>query len=63
VLLDLLDDVFLLHAALETAQRVLQGFAFLNTYFGHSNITALSVSESISCCVQTRRTLPDVRLA
>ena len=35
VLLDLLDDVFLLHAALETAQRVLQGFAFLNAYFGH----------------------------
>jgi hypothetical protein len=44
VLLDLLDDVFLLHAALETAQRVLQGFAFLNAYFGHSKITALSAS-------------------
>jgi len=33
VALDLLDNVFLLHLALETAQSVLEGFALLKPYF------------------------------
>jgi hypothetical protein len=33
VALDLLDNVFLLHLALEAAQRVLEGFALLKPYF------------------------------
>jgi hypothetical protein len=33
VTLDFLDDVFGLHLALETAQSILKGFAFLNTNF------------------------------
>ena len=33
VALDLLDNVFLLHLALKTAQRVLKGFTLLKTYF------------------------------
>ena len=33
VALDLLDNVFLLHLALETAQRVLEGFTLLKPYF------------------------------
>ena len=33
VALDLLDNVFLLHLALETAQRVLEGFSLLKPYF------------------------------
>jgi len=33
VAFDLLDDVFGLHLALETAQSVLKGFAFLNSNF------------------------------
>jgi hypothetical protein len=33
VTLDLLDDVFLLHLALETAQSILEGFALLKPYF------------------------------
>ena len=39
VLLDFLDDVFLLHFALETAQSVLQGFAFLDDDFSHVKFT------------------------
>src|SRR5271168_1863251 len=35
VLLDFLDDVFLLHLALETAQGVFQGFTLLNDDFCH----------------------------
>ncbi len=35
VSLDLLDNVFLLHLALETAQSVLEGLTLLNSYFGH----------------------------
>jgi hypothetical protein len=31
--LDLLDDVFLLHFALEPAQGILEGFALLESYF------------------------------
>jgi hypothetical protein len=33
VALDLLDNVFLLHLALETAQSVLEGFTLLKSYF------------------------------
>ena len=33
VALDLLDNVFLLHLALKTAQRVLEGFTLLKPYF------------------------------
>ena len=33
VALDLLDNVFLLHLALEAAQRVLEGFTLLKPYF------------------------------
>jgi hypothetical protein len=33
VFLDVLDDVFLLHLSLETAQRALNGLAFLNLHF------------------------------
>jgi hypothetical protein len=39
MLLDFLDDVFLLHLALETAQSVLQGFAFLDDDFSHVKFT------------------------
>src|SRR5690348_5163655 len=39
VLLDFLDDVFLLHLALETTQGVLQRFTFLDNDFGHSSFT------------------------
>ncbi len=35
VFLDLLDDVFLLHFALEATQRVFQRLTFLNADFGH----------------------------
>ena len=36
---DLLDDVFLLHLALETTQRVLEGLAFLNSDFRQNENT------------------------
>jgi hypothetical protein len=35
VLLDFLDDVFLLHLALETTQGIFQGFTLLDNDFGH----------------------------
>ncbi len=35
VLLDFLDDVFLLHLALEAAQGIFQGLTFLNADFRH----------------------------
>ena len=41
VLLDFLDDVFLLHLALETAQGIFQRLTFLNANFGHLKITVL----------------------
>ncbi len=41
VLLDVLDDVFLLDLALEAAQRPLDGFAFLHSDFGHSRCNSL----------------------
>jgi hypothetical protein len=41
VLLNFLDDVFLLHFAFEPAQRVFQGLTFLNADFSHLKITVL----------------------
>jgi hypothetical protein len=41
VLLDFLDDVFLLHFALKTAQCIFQRLTFLNTDFGHLDFTVL----------------------
>jgi hypothetical protein len=38
--LDFLNDVFLLHLALETAQRILQRFAVLQLYFSQSKNTS-----------------------
>ena len=39
MLLDFLDDVFLLHLALETAQSILQRFTFLDDDFSHVRFT------------------------
>ncbi len=39
VALYLLDDVFLLHLALEPAQRILEGFSLLDSYFRQTNYT------------------------
>ena len=39
--LDFLDDIFLLHFALETAQRIFQRFTFLNADFSHLDFTVL----------------------
>ncbi len=39
VTLDLLDDVFLLHLALEATQRILEGLALLESYFCQLNYT------------------------
>jgi hypothetical protein len=36
VLLDILDDIFLLHLPLETAQGAFDGFAFLDFYFSQA---------------------------
>jgi hypothetical protein len=33
MLLDILDDIFLLHLPLEASKRALDRFAFLNLYF------------------------------
>ena len=41
VLLYFLDDVFLLHFPLKTAQRIFQRLTFLNAYFSHLKITIL----------------------
>src|SRR5258708_36563831 len=42
---DFLDDVFLLHLALETAQGVFQGLTLLDNYFSHSKIHPQSGSD------------------
>src|ERR1700732_232595 len=39
VTLDLLDNVFLLHLALETAQSVFEGLTLLQSYFGQKRYT------------------------
>jgi hypothetical protein len=36
MLLDVLDDVFLLHLTLEASERTLDGLAFLDLYFSHA---------------------------
>jgi hypothetical protein len=41
MLLNFLDDIFLLHLALKTAQGIFQRFTFLNAYFSHLKITVL----------------------
>jgi hypothetical protein len=41
VLLDVLDDVFLLHLSFEAAQRALNGLAFLNFDFCQGNTPPL----------------------
>jgi len=50
VLLDFLDDVFLLHLALEAAQGVLQRFTFLDDDFGHVIFTPNPVRIGILRC-------------
>jgi hypothetical protein len=41
MLLDFFDDVFLLHFALEPAQRIFQRLTFLNADFSHLDFTVL----------------------
>src|SRR6187401_3150836 len=43
VLLDVLDDVFLLHFALETSQRALDRLTFLQFHLGHLVVTPFLV--------------------
>src|SRR5687767_2812858 len=43
VLLDVLDDVFLLHLALETPQRAFDRLTFLQLHLGHRRITSSRV--------------------
>ena len=45
--LDFLDDVFLLHLALETAQCIFQRFTFLNADFSHLDFTVLPMHVAI----------------
>jgi len=42
VLLDILDDIFLLHLSLEAAQGAFDGFAFLDFYFSQASIHPLT---------------------
>ena len=58
MLLDFLDDVFLLHLALEAAQSILQGFTFLNNDFSHVEFTPNPVRIGILRCRLKRRTAP-----
>jgi len=48
VLLNLFDDVFLLHFALEPAQCIFQRFTFLNANFSHLDFTVLPMHGAIS---------------
>jgi hypothetical protein len=43
MLFDFLDDIFLLHLALKAPQGILQGFAFLNRYFGQVILTSIPI--------------------
>jgi hypothetical protein len=47
MLLDLFDDVFLLHLALEPAQGILQRLTLLNTDFSHLEFTVLPMHVAI----------------
>jgi len=58
MLLDFLDDVFLLHLALETAQSVLQRFTFLDDDFSHVIFTPNPVRIGILRCHYERCTAP-----
>src|ERR1700692_762623 len=58
MLLDFLDDVFLLHLAFETAQSVLQRFAFLDDDFCHVIFTPNPVRIGILRCHYKRCTAP-----
>jgi hypothetical protein len=58
MLLDFLDDVFLLNFALETAQSILQGFTFLNDYFSHVSIHPQSGSDWILAAFWALHTAP-----
>jgi len=49
VLLDFLDDVFLLHLALETAQCIFQRFTLLDNDFSHFVIHPQSGSDWYQC--------------
>ena len=49
VLLDVLDDVFLLHLALEAAERALNGLAFLNLDFSHAYETPPHPGQATPC--------------
>jgi hypothetical protein len=42
MLLDVLDDVFLLHFSLEPAEGALDGLTLLNLYLGHALIHPLT---------------------
>src|SRR3984893_9148999 len=60
VLLDFLDDIFLLHLALKTAQGIFQRFTLLNNDFCHSINSAPSRFglESV-CCLLLLHTAPE----
>jgi hypothetical protein len=47
VTLDLLDDVFLLHLPLETAERALDGFSVVDDYFGQVPFTSFGTIGSL----------------
>jgi hypothetical protein len=49
VFLDFLDDIFLLHLALETAQRIFQRFTLLDNHFSHFLIHPQSGSDWFLC--------------
>jgi hypothetical protein len=50
MLLDFFDDVFLLHFALETAQRIFQRLTFLNADFSHLGLHHPSDACGKYCC-------------
>jgi hypothetical protein len=54
VLLDFLNDVFLLHLALETPQGIFQGFALLNDDFSHC-INSPPIRFGLVSCGASRR--------
>ena len=54
VLLDFLDDVFLLHLALETPQGILQGFTLLDNDFSHF-INSPPIRFGLVSCGASRR--------
>src|SRR5229473_1593814 len=56
VLLDFLDDVFLLHLALETAQGILQRLAFLDNDFSHGILSPPIRFGLVSCGASRRST-------